>query len=245
MVKNLKCLFELQNIDFRIIELQNSKEEFPKEAKALEDMISDKFNTIQSVTAKIEQHQGEKKRIEEQLLEAKHNLEKSTIRLNAIKTNKEYDAVHLEIETLKNMILQNEKRVQKVASEMLENESVLNEYQNDFDKFVAEKRPVIDDLRAKISAIDSNISIIISERDKILPEIQKPYLKAYEHIRQSRKNGKVLSIISGSQRNCSICFQNLQPQVINQVRRGTNLNYCQSCGSILVWQDHIVGEVQH
>lgn len=237
----LKYLFDLQNIDFTILELQNSKEEFPKEAKRLEDGISNIYNSIQEIKTKLEMLGGEKDKLGTQITETQEQLGKSQDRLNSIKTNKEYDAVHAEIETQKHMVTNNDKRLQKVAHTIEELHTLLNDQQNLFDKTTAENQPKIDELRVKISGIDAQIASLMVEREKMLPEIPKHILRTYEHIKTNRKlNGKVVSVVTNADRNCTVCFQILQPHVINQVRRGIDLVFCQGCGSILVWQQHVM-----
>ncbi|MBN1982611.1 MAG: hypothetical protein JW795_13840 [Chitinivibrionales bacterium] len=240
MNKALKYLFDLQNVDFRILELQNSKQEFPKEAKKLEDGISKSYNSIQDMKSKLEMLLSEKEKLQGQLQDIQKNFDKSQERLNSIKTNKEYDAVHAELESSKHMVAANDKRVQKITQDIADLQTALNNEQNSFEKTTAENQPKIHELRVKISMIDSEIATIVTEREKILPEIPKHMLRTYEHIRSTRKNGKVVSVVSTADRNCTVCYQILQPQVINQIRKGIDLIYCQGCGSILVWQDHVL-----
>ena len=240
MKDNLKKLIELQSIDIRIIELERSKEEYPKTVEDLEKAISEAKAVSENSENRLGEVKNEKKVVEEQKTNAKLALEKSQERLNSIKTNKEYDAVHSEIETHKHIISTAEKKLQRFSDEIDALENEVNEAKIGYDKIVEENQPQIDELNAKIATIDSAIAEVVSERDNLVPEINKHVVRTYDHIRAGRKSGKVLSIVDQTTRNCTICYQLLQPQVINQMRKENKIEYCQNCGSILILKESIV-----
>ena len=99
MSNDIKKLLTLQECDLRIVELENSKKEFPIRVAELEKAIADAAGTVEETKERIEEITNEKKAAEEQIANAKLSLEKSQERLNTIRTNKEYDAVHAEIES--------------------------------------------------------------------------------------------------------------------------------------------------
>ena len=127
MSNDFKKLIELEKIDLRIIELENSKEEYPKTVESLEKIISDAKATVENNESRLDEVRNEKKAVEEQKTNAKLSLEKSQERLNSVKTNKEYDAVHTEIETHKNILSSADKKIQRFSDEIEAIESELNE----------------------------------------------------------------------------------------------------------------------
>ncbi len=239
MSTDYKLLLALQDCDLRIIELERSKEEFPVKVTELEKAVADAAGTIENTQKRIEELTQEKKNVEEQVIDASIALEKSQERLNTIKTNKEYDAVHAEIETHKNIVATADKRIQKFTAEIETLQNALDEEKEAFEKISAENQPQIDDLKQKIATIDSSVADVVAEKEKLIPQIAKPYIRAYDHIRASRKKGKVISIISNADRNCTVCYQVVPPQLVNQIRKGTDIVYCQSCGSILILESSI------
>lgn len=242
MIENYKNLIELEKIDLRVIDLEKSKEEYPKTVEELEKAISEAKAVLENSESKLNEIKNEKKSVEELKTNAKLSLEKSQERLNSIKTNKEYDAVHAEIETHKSIINTAEKKQQKFSDEIEALENELKESKSEYDKIVEENQPQIDELKAKIATIDSAIAEVVSERDNLVPKISKQLVRIYDHIRTGRKRGKVLSIVDQKTRNCTICYQLLQPQVINQMRKENNIEYCQNCGSILILKESVSDE---
>jgi len=242
MSNDFRKLLELEKIDLRIIELEQSKEEYPKTVEKLEKVISDAKAGLENIEARLEDARKEKKAVEEQKANAQLSLEKSQERLNSVKTNKEYDAVHTEIETHKNILSTADKKILRFSDEIYAIENELNEAKGEYDKTVEANQPQIDELKEKIATIDSAIAEVVTERESLVPDINKRYVRTYDHIRVGRKRGVVISLVEGTHGNCSVCYQKQQPQVVNEVRKGKDIIFCQNCGSILIWKAFVEDE---
>ncbi len=236
MSNDFKNLVELQDVDLKIIDLEKSKEEFPIKVETLENEIKEAKGQLETREEELNQLLTEQKKIEEQIVTSKSSLDKSQERLNTIKTNKEYDAVHTEIETQKNLLNTGEKRLKKISQEIETLQSDIEEKRTTAEEVTTKNQPEIDELKTKIAGIDSVIAEVNKDREKIAAEANKFYLRSYNHIRSNRKSGSVISVVVSSSRNCDVCYQMIDPQAINEMRKGSNLVYCQNCGSILIWE---------
>jgi predicted nucleic acid-binding Zn-ribbon protein len=234
MIEDLEYLIQLQEIDLRIREQELSQEQFPAAVAELENGISKAKTDLEDIEAKLKKMESEKGSFEEQISKAHESLEKSQSRLNSIKTNREYDAVHAEIETHKNIINSAETRRKNLENEIEKLKASVEESKKEYERIKAENEPKIAELKEKIGKIDTEISKIMVERDAVSPKISKHLLRTYDLIRKKRKTGRALSLVSDS-RTCTVCFKVLEPQLYNEIKRGTKLTLCQSCGSILVW----------
>jgi predicted nucleic acid-binding Zn-ribbon protein len=234
MLQDLVLLVQLQEIDLRIKEQELAQENFPAQVTQLEQEIAKAKAASVHSNDKLKKALTEKSTFEDQIQKAKDGLDKSQDRLNNIKTNREYDAVHAEIETQKNMVNTAESRKKHILDDIEKLQASATESQGTYDTILAENEPKIKELKEKISAIDTNIAEITKERDVLVPQIGKHILRPYDLIRKKRKTGKALSLISNN-RNCSICYKVLEPQLYNEIKRGLKLIICESCGSIMVW----------
>lgn len=240
MNQELEYLVQLQEIDLRIREQELAQEQYPAAVTELEQAIAKAKSILDNAAKKLQKAESEKKTFEDQIENAKSHLEKSQERLNSIKTNREYDAVHAEIEAQKNLLNNAETKRKNLGEEIQKMQSNVENSTAEYERIKSENEPQIADLKAKIGAIDSNIAEITKERDLVLPKISKQYLRTYDLIRKKRKNGKAISTVNT--RTCGICFKVLEPQLINEVKRGIKMILCQNCGSILVWNESIVKE---
>lgn len=235
MNQELEYLVQLQEIDLRIREQELAQEQYPTAVTELEQAILKTKTLLDHAEKRLQKAQSEQKTFEDQITNVTAQLDKSQDRLNSIKTNREYDAVHAEIETQKHMLSNAEGRRKTLLDEIEKMQANVEKCSADYDKIKTENEPQISDLKAKISVIDTNIAKITKERETIVPKISKQYLRSYELIHKKRKNGKAISFVTT--RTCGACYKVLEPQLINEVKRGLKMILCQNCGSILIWEE--------
>ena len=236
MIQDLENLIKLQEIDIRIKEQEIAKEQYPAAVLDLEKQIKKAENVRAAAQDKLDKLTNGIKDIDAQTDKARESLSKSQERLNTIKTNREYDAVHKEIEAQKNLLGSSEGRKKSLESDIEKQKANLEQAQSELAKIKEELQPQIDDLNAKIGSIDSNIAQIAKERELVSPLVSKATQRTYDAIRKKRKNGRAVSLV-GSSKTCTVCFRVLQPQLCSEVRRGSKIILCESCGSMLIWDE--------
>lgn len=237
MNPNLARLIELQSIDVQIHELDMSSEHFPEQVDRLETETAEARSAIEDLRGRIAETDQEKASCETAIEEARQALERSQSRLASITTNREYDAVHTEIEANQSAMTNNKARIDTLTEDHSRLEESLKEAQERLETLENENGPQIAELKEKIAAIDGQRNELLTKRTAAVEGLSPQFLRAYEHIRKRRKTGKVLSMVADDSRTCSVCHKVLEPQVVNELRAGRRLNICQSCGSILIWQE--------
>ena len=235
MLRDLESLVQLQEVDLRIHEQELAKEQLPATVKELEQLIEKAAGELAAATTKLDSAEKELAGFEDQIKKAGENLEKSQTRLNSIKTNREYDAVHAEIESAKNLLHTSESRKTKLTEEVSRLKTAAETAKGEFEAIKNENDPKIAHLNSQIAAIDSVIAGITTERDTIVPLISKATLRTYDQILKRRKTGKKVISLVDRKRTCTVCFKMLEPQLMNEIKRSTKLIMCQNCGSIFVW----------
>ncbi len=234
MLEDLKYLLELQEIDLRIKEQELASEQYPAEMKKLTDEINNAAKSLEVVKAKLTEAENEKKNWEEQISKARAGLEKSQQRLNTIRTNREYDAVHAEIEAQKGIINSAEQRRKNIMAQIEVLQKSVSEHEAELERIKGENDPQIKELQSKIDAIDSTIAAINVEREAVIPKISRHIYRQYDNIRSKKKSGRAVSVVNQN-RTCTVCYKVLEPQIYNDIKKGTKIIFCQSCGSILIW----------
>jgi hypothetical protein len=231
----LEKLMKLQEIDLRIHDLEQSKVDFPKEVEQREQAVTEVESESAKIGKKLEENEKAIQSVNDSVTAAQSALDKSQERLNAIKTNREYDAVHAEIETHKSTITGAQTKIKALNAEKEKIVAAVAEAAQKLEQTKADNEPVIAELKTKIANIDSQIAEIAKERTVVMPDIPKHYLSAYDFIRRKRKTGHILSFVNEN-RTCGICFKVLEPRLIVEIKRGTKLPSCENCGSLLIWK---------
>jgi predicted nucleic acid-binding Zn-ribbon protein len=234
MLRDFDYLLQLQEIDLRIHEQELAKKELPETVMSLEQTVEAARKALEAAKKSAEDAEKEIGALDDQVLGAQASLERSQGRLNSIKTNREYDAVHTEIETHKNIIQTSEVRKKKLIDEAAQQKTRAEAAAVEFENTKAENEPKIAEFTTKIASIDSVIAGIFKERETVVPLINKSILRTYDQIRNRRKTARVVSSITES-RICSVCHKVLEPQIMSEIKRSSKLIMCQNCGSIFIW----------
>ncbi|MDR2592612.1 MAG: C4-type zinc ribbon domain-containing protein [Chitinispirillales bacterium] len=236
MIQDLEYLVKLQEIDLKVREQELAKEQYPKAVADLEKRIDGARETSVATSERLARLASEVTTADEQVAKLRESLAKSQERLNSIQTNKEYDAVHKEIEAQKALLTSAEGRKTTLESDIEKGKAALEEAEKAYENAKAELQPQIDDLQAKIGKIDSVIAEIMAERAKISPMVSHPTMRTYDSIRKKKKSGRAVSMVN-QEKTCGVCFMILQPQLCSEIRRGTKIILCESCGSMLIWDE--------
>jgi uncharacterized protein len=234
MLRDLEYLVQLQEIDQRIYEQELAKEQLPATVNELEQTVAKAKTAMETAAKKLAEVEATFQSSEDQVANAHTMLDKSQERLSSIKTNREYDAVHAEIEAQKGIIHSSESRRKKLTDEIEQLKAQADAAAQEYEKIKGENEPKLTELRAQIDAIDTVIAGIEKERVAVTPQIAKSTMRTYDLIRNRRKHGKVISIVS-EDRLCTTCFKVLERQLVNEIKRSTKIILCQNCGSIFVW----------
>ena len=237
MHSDLASLMNLQSIDTRINELNRESEVFPASLSKLEALIKRSRDTVDGMTKKLNALFEEKKTLEGAIADAKAHLDKSQELLNSIKTNREYDAVHTQIENFKAIVSSGDAKIKKFDLDAAELQQSIEKAKAELEKTMSDNASEITELKSKMAAIGASIAAMTEERNTVIGSVSKPLLRTYNHILKRRKNGQVLSFVNGGDRTCSVCFKILEAQLVNEIRKSDKIIVCQNCGSIFVWKE--------
>jgi hypothetical protein len=225
-------LIELQKVDNEIQTLEELKGDLPQKVKELRD----------EQTALTEQSDSQKKELEDtklarlsrdgELKSFQEQLNKYREQLYAVKSNREYDAITLEIETIEQKIDEAETEI----LQYLEKEEKLTESIKNFDSqlgllkdnlFTKEK-----ELQNKIVVTEGQYQTLQGKRSELLKQTKRPILATYERIRKVRGRQTVVDL---NKYACRGCHSAIPPQKAMEIRNMDQLILCESCGRILVY----------
>lgn len=234
MMENLKetlgLLYQLQEKDVKIFELQENLTKLPK-------VIDDKQKQIADVKASFENKKAEYVRLnslkkeKEALLATKEAaITKHTADLNTIKANDMYKNCLLEIEKAKADKSVVEDEILQLMEDIDKEVINLKKYEEETKVKEAQINKEISDAKETIEKAKENIEAVKKERDEFSKTIDKNVLSQYERIREGR-NGQGIATIEGD--SCSGCNMVLRPQLIVQATKCKELVYCDNCSRIL------------
>jgi hypothetical protein len=228
-------LVELQGYDSRIATLDAEAARLPKQIEAIQASLAEAKKTVDAFKAKIDQTRKDLRAKEKDLEVHAAKRAKEEVRLYEVKTNKEYSAVLLEIEEVKQIKGKTEEEIlglmemqERLAVDVKEAEARLKtrEEQARQDEAV---------VREKLTKVEQELAVVRAERATRAPDLSVGLLVSYERIMKARGGTAVASV--GTTSICGGCRMSIRPQALMELRVATGLMTCENCGRFLYWQD--------
>ena len=220
----INYLLELQDIDSRLRDMEWSRnflpenlEEKKKEMSEEEERLLLSKKDYDIVSMNLEGAQEKLK---------KHNEE-----LYNVRTNREYDAVQMEIARTKEVIAELEETAIELMEKIEQSEKNVEQLRERAKQVKETNEKQIEELERSLSNINERIREIEKERELLTRRIPRSYLSTYNRIRR----GVPDAVVPVRKRACGGCFNSLPPQVIQEIKRGDKLITCERCGRILYW----------
>ncbi|MCI0330657.1 MAG: C4-type zinc ribbon domain-containing protein [candidate division Zixibacteria bacterium] len=232
--KDAEHLLELQEVDFVLLELEQSKTYLPemiaqkeKEIGILESDLKARQETLTAKTLEIKRLELDVSKFQTELA----NLQK---RMRDIKTNKEYDALVKEIDVRKAAVSQTEEKTLQLMSESEDLKKEIEALKEKLETVKKHSAAELESLRRELEAIGVKVRAKLDERKVKAARLDRQALTIYERVRKGR-GGHAVVRVTQSRPACGGCFKTLPPQRIQELKRGDQVITCQNCGRILIW----------
>ena len=235
MNEQLRLLRELQDVDLQLKAIEADKERYPMEMKNLDEKLASEKEMSKQKRERIELLEKERRQKEGDLELGQERIKKAQSKLYDIKTNKEYQALLTEIETLKEVDSQREIEILEIMDEIDELkkeyggvEKALLEME---ERIGAEKRQ----LEQSLGEADSALATKKRKRTMITKKLPPELMGLYRTLREKRRT----AVVPARFGTCQGCNVRIPPQMFNEVQKNEAIIVCPSCNRILYWEDRI------
>lgn len=233
MRESLQKLIELQKVDAKLFEIEELRGSLPQEVDELKKDISETKANLKESQVRIKAIDKKIREIEGNILQGNEKLDKYKEQLYAVTTNKQYDALTHELETMQGAINESESQILELMQEKEDNEEInlnsktlLEEIQQDLESKSKELKKRIRETK--------NVEVdYLKKRDQITPDISKSLISRYEKIMAAKNGRAVVPVVRGA---CGGCFHRLPPQLVVEVKKLEKIIHCEACGRVLVPQ---------
>lgn len=241
MKEQLALLRELQRIDLQFDQLELQKGEIQQKLEENRGFLDRLIEDLERQKQEFEDVRDLRRQKKDELEDTRTNLAASQEKLKRIGTQKEFNAVEIEIDL-------NKKKLEQLKEEAAR----LDEVIESAEKSVDEKEEKIVQLREGIAGevaqaeqqladLDDRLEAGTKRQAQARAEVNKRMLHKYDFIR-SRRAG--LAIVAAKDGHCEGCFMALPPQQFIEIQRGETFDTCPSCQRILYYWEDALGEEQ-
>ena len=226
----LDTLIQLHETHQRLAEINELKGDLPEVLNSQENDFNEMNDTQNSNTKKIDELSKQLSSLQSNLTDHNIKLEKYNNQLLKVTNNKEYDAVLLEIDHLKQLI-----------SDLNNDISIVNTETDDLNLSITANAPLIEELCDKIKINKEELVLMMSETDKeeqLLSKNQKQLIKKIkdeknlsQYTKLYEKYGQGMAHIV--RQSCNHCYTQLPPQLLVEIEYDKKVITCPSCSVFL------------
>ena len=230
--EKIETLYQLQQIDSKIDEINRIKGELPLEVQDLEDVIAGLDTRIAKYTEEIDNLARETKTRKEEIENSKTLIAKYEAQQDEVRNNREFEAISKEIEYQKLEIELAEKRIKEYGAEAKAKKKMIEDAKELLDGRQIDLKAKQDELASIESETAKEIEELQAKADDASKKIGDRLLAAYKRIRNNTHNG--LAVVTVKRDACGGCFNRIPPQRQLDIRMSKKVIVCEYCGRILV-----------
>lgn len=250
MFKELEYLVKLQKIDNELLKINELKGDLPQIVETLEKNITSLERELENDRSREKEIILETKDLEGQIENNKEHLQRYQDQLYLVTSNKEYDALTSEIETVRQNIDTAEYKILELNEEM-EN---LKEAIKGKDLTLKDKSSEIKFRREQLEKTNEKTNDVqgklMKNREAVVKLISLRYIREYERVSKARNGLAIVPIYQifeekvdrkgnieyiPAQVSCGGCHTIVPPQKAVEIRSGANPIRCEFCGRMLYW----------
>jgi hypothetical protein len=232
MLQDLALALRLQALDRKIMGLENEIATLPKHIAEIEKKLESHTRRLEADRAALTANQRDRKKFEGDIQVHQQKISKLRDQTLQAKTNEQYRAFQNEISYAEGEIRKAEDRILDLMEKSEPLEKAVKAAETDLKK---EQQHVEGEKKAARdrTAIDQKeLAERRAERKTISDQMEPKFYTEYERIRKKTKNRPIADATDG---RCDACQISLRPQLFQDLRKGDQIMFCESCGRILTY----------
>jgi len=153
--------------------------------------------------------------------------------MSEVKTNKEYQALLSEIDTMKGANSRIEEEILQVMDEIDEVKKDLSRREKEMGSTLEKIEGERKKLQEKITRGEEAWNAGVERREALSKQIESKLVKLYHTLKEKRQG---VGVVSVRNETCQGCFVNVPPQLFIEVQKNNALVRCPHCNRILFWE---------
>jgi predicted nucleic acid-binding Zn-ribbon protein len=232
MLQELALALRLQALDRKIATLENEVATLPKHITEIERRLESHRRKLEADQAALAANQRERKKLDSDVQVHQQKVSKLREQMAGAKTNEQYQAFQKEIAYIHGEIRKAEDKTLDLMeqSEPLDTNvrAAAEELQKEQQHVDAEKARA----HERTAVSQKELAAEYAGRKEISTQLEPKFFVEYERVRKKTKNTPIADATDG---RCSACHISLRPQFFQDLRRGDQVMYCESCGRLLTY----------
>lgn len=234
MLKALKIILDIQEIDMQMIQLMRLKSDRQKDLANINAVKSDLREKSESKEIEITELKKVIKLMEGELADIKTKIKKLEGQQSSIKKVEEFNALSHEMSQADRERVVKEQRLSDHIDKLAAEEDALKAINDSLKSTITSSKAIEAEINESIDRINAEGRVLKTQRDQLVGKADPDVFRIYERLLRNKKDRVVVPI---ENRCCSGCHIMLTAQDENLVRKGERLVFCEHCSRIHYWQE--------
>jgi predicted nucleic acid-binding Zn-ribbon protein len=232
MHPDVQAINHVQTMDQRIAALEKEVNELPRHIAVIEKTLESHQRRLEADKAALTANQKDRKNLEGEIQVQNQKVSKLRDQMTSAKTNEQYRAFQNEIDYAEKEIRKHEDRI----LELMTASEPLDANVKSADGALKQEQKLVEAEKAKArertAADKTELEKLREEHKQSLSALPRSTVAAYDRIRKKWKGTVSSEVVEG---RCTACQMMLRPQFFQDLRKGNDLMFCESCGRFLYY----------
>ena len=233
MSEELQTLIQLQQLDSRIVDLQQRVLAVPDEIESQAESLKLSQDAVEKLREQADGKARAQRRLEGEVELLQQQLSRYQDQLMDVKTNREYRAMQHEIAGVRARISSKEDEILEIMLALDELDDQTREARRVAEERASEVSSRQKELETFAARSETNMAGFEQERYRLERDLPESLLKQYRKL-ASVNNGQALAEVTGQ--SCQACNVKLRPQLFTEVKTGLKIFTCETCSRFLYYQ---------
>lgn len=234
MLKALKVILEVQELDMQLIQLMRLKKERLRELENLNGIKANLRKQLALKEAEISELKKNQRMYEGEVSDIVAKIKKLEGQQNAVKKLEEFNALTHEMSQAEKERTAKESRLSDLIDRLHAEEDALKTLSETLESTTESGKVLEAEISEGIGRINAEGRELKGQRDLLVAKADPDVFQIYERLLRNKKDRVVVPI---ENRCCSGCHIMLTPQNENLVRKGERLVFCEHCSRIHYWPE--------
>lgn len=232
MRQQLLDLYEIQQIDLGIRDIEKRFESIPARLRELEATLGASRAELAKLSEQRDLLVKEAKTLEAQIQAENIRLRKWEARLAEIRNQREFLALSREIEGSKRANREGEEKIGELNAQREQLDGQIEALHDKLAETEIDANTERERVQNELGEVSGILGREKARRDALLGKIPGALLRKYENIRAKRFGVGLVPVVDG---NCQGCNMKLPPQLYNILQRVETVEQCPSCQRLVFW----------
>jgi predicted nucleic acid-binding Zn-ribbon protein len=237
--EQLAFLIELQKMESAAGRITARKKALPVQMDALESEFSACCAVVETEREQLEGLRKSRREKDSQLQAGQETLKRTREKLFDVKTNKEYQSILKEIETLEAKNSRMEDEVISLLDELDALEKAVKTKEAELNASRSNYEEQKTKMAAELSSIAEELAVCVGQSDALKKKIPADMLRKYEQIKGI---GRGVAVVAVWKEVCDGCHVSIPPQLYNELQKSARLFTCPNCNRIIYWENRNNGQ---